>query len=120
MVLAIVDDLMFRSKIRAAGDAAGAELVFARGGDAALAAVRDRQPELVIIDLDSTGIDAVATVRAIRAERPDALRIVGYGAHVNVDRLQAARDAGCDQALARSAFVTLLPTLIAGSPAKAR
>ena len=32
-------------------------------------------------------------------------RIVGFGSHVNVERLQAAREAGCDQAMARSAFV---------------
>ena len=119
MVLVVVDDLLFRSKIRAAGDVTGQNIVFVSASGAVPATVRDRQPSLVIIDLDGRGADAVDVVRSIRAECGAAPRIVGFGAHVNVERLAAARDAGCDQALARSAFVTLLPSLLAGAAAGA-
>jgi DNA-binding response OmpR family regulator len=119
MVLAVVDDLLFRSKIRSAGNAAGKEIVFVSAGGAVAATVRDRRPSLVIVDLDGRGADAVGVIRSIRAECGAEPPIVGFGAHVNVDRLAAARAAGCDQALARSAFVTSLPSLLAGAAAGA-
>jgi CheY-like chemotaxis protein len=119
MVIAVVDDLLFSSKIRAVAQASGAPVTFARSLDAALTAVLDEQAELVIIDLEGR-IDAIAAIRAIRqTARPD-LRIVGYGSHVNVERLQAARDAGCDQPMPRSAFVAALPGLLVPSSAGAR
>ena len=39
---------------------------------------------------------------------------VGYVSHVHVDMINAARAAGVDDVLARSAFTTRLPELLAG------
>jgi len=36
-------------------------------------------------------------------------RVVAYGSHVDAAGLKAARDAGCDVVLPRSAFVEQLP-----------
>jgi hypothetical protein len=47
-------------------------------------------------------------------------RIAGFASHVHVDRMQSAREAGCDEVLARSAFVAALPSLFAASSAEAR
>jgi len=119
MVIAVVDDLLFSSKIRAAAEAAGVEMSVVRGRDAVAAAMRDKSPELILIDLEGRSGDAIETIRLIRAEAGAGTRIIGFGSHVNVERLEAAKQAGCDQALARSAFVSILPRLFSPSGAGA-
>jgi CheY-like chemotaxis protein len=120
MIIAVVDDLLFGSKIRAAARTAGATISFARGRDAVAAAVRDNAAELILIDLEGQSGDAIEMIRSLRAEVGAGVRIIAFGSHVNVERLEAARQAGCDQALARSAFVNLLPRLLSPSGAGAR
>ena len=120
MVIAIVDDLLFGSKIRAVAKTAGATISFARGRDAVAVAVRDNSPELILIDLEGQSGDAIEMIRLIRAEAGAGPRIIAFGSHVNVERLEAAKQAGCDQALARSAFVNLLPRLLSSSGAGAQ
>ena len=114
MVIAVVDDLLFSSKIRSAAQASGASVVFARNRDAAVAAAQAGQPRLVIFDLDPRSGDVIETIRSIREVCGAGARFVGFGAHVNVERLQAARDAGCE-ALARSSFVVALPDLLSAA-----
>ena len=119
MVIAFVDDLLFKSKIRAVAQTVGATIAFARGSDDVAGALTNGSPELILIDLEGRSGDAIETIRAIRAAAGAGPRIIGFGSHVNVDRLQAAKQAGCDQALARSAFVQVLPTLLSPSTAGA-
>ena len=111
MVLIVVDDLLFSSKIRAAASAAKTTTVTARTREAVIELLGDESPSLVIIDLDSRPAEALETIRLVRETSGAGPRIVGYGAHVNVDRLRAAIDAGCDEAVPRSVFVTMLPGL---------
>jgi len=113
MVLAVVDDLLFSSKIRAVAAVAACPVVFVRKRDAVMAAMRDNKPDLVLLDLDREALDPISVVREIRSapEFADA-QLIGFGSHVNVERLQSARAAGCDLAMARSAFVAALPKLL--------
>ena len=122
MVLAVVDDLLFSSKIRAVAAAAGETVVFVRNADNVTAACLEHQPRLILIDLDRDALkpaDTIADIRAMPAS-PTSPRIVGFGSHVNVERLRAARDAGADEALARSAFVATLPALLNPTLAQGR
>lgn len=106
MIAAFVDDLLFRSKIRAAASHTGAAVSFVRDpADPALDAA-----SLAIVDLDGSG--AIAAVSALASARPD-LRLVGYVSHVNADRIREARAAGAIEVMARSAFVNALPSLLA-------
>lgn len=106
MIAAFVDDLLFRSKIRAVASHTGAEVTFVRDpADPALAAAA-----LAIVDLDAPG--AVATVSSLAATRP-ALRLIGFVSHVHADRIREARAAGPIEVMARSAFVQALPSLLA-------
>ena len=118
MVIAVVDDLLFSSKIRAVAQATGARVTFARSRDAAIAAA-GQAPALVIFDLDPRTGDVIETIRLMREACGPATRMIGFGAHVNVDHLQAAREAGCDEAIPRSAFVVALPDLLAAQAAQA-
>ena len=115
MVLALVDDLMFRSKIKSSAAGLGIAVTFAGSKDAALASMRAELPALVILDLNNPRTDPIGTVTAMKHD--DALssvRTVGFVSHVDTNTIDAARDAGVDEVLARSAFAASLPTLLSG------
>jgi hypothetical protein len=88
-VVALVDDLMDRSRLSAA--VPGVE--FVRDAHAAAGA------DLVVIDLARYG----SSVRAVRTAAPGA-QIVAFGPHVDDEALAAARDAGADDVMPRSRF----------------
>lgn len=108
MILAIVEDLMFRSKLEAAATSLQAPLTVSRDASPAL------QPgshwSRVLIDLNLSG-DPLGMVRAVRAAHPD-VPILGYYSHIQHALQQQALEAGCTQALPRSAFVQQLPELL--------
>jgi PleD family two-component response regulator len=113
MVFCVVEDLMFSSKLRAAATQTGAAIRFVRSPDALLAEARQERPALVILDLNADRLQPLAIVAALRAE-PDlaGIRTLGFVSHVQADRVAAARAAGVDEVMARSAFVAQLPGLL--------
>jgi PleD family two-component response regulator len=118
MVLALVDDLMFRSKIKSAATLLGVGVAFAGSRESALASMKAEPPALVILDLNNPRTDPLGTVAAMKQD--DALasvRVVGFVSHVDVATIDAARAAGVDDILARSVFAMKLPDLLsAGRP----
>ena len=93
-VVALVSDLMDRSRIAAAVPAATFAADVASITDATTTGTA-----VVVIDLARHG-DAVA---AVRQGSPDAF-IVAFGSHVDDEQLLAARAAGADRVLPRSRF----------------
>ncbi|HUS61709.1 MAG TPA: hypothetical protein VMY34_05900 [Acidimicrobiales bacterium] len=92
---AFIPDLMDRSRlggraitfVSAPGDLAGTEA------------------DLYLVDLSRPGaLEAIAAL----AER----RVVGFGSHVDAEVLRAARAAGCDTVLARSAFFNRIDDIL--------
>jgi len=116
MMLAAVDDLLFSSKIRGAAKHAGVEIRFVRTPGAVLGEIQHHRPSLVILDLDATRLQPVAVLEALRAVAAGARpRTVGFVSHVHAEAIEAARAAGADLVLARSAFVASLPEIVAGA-----
>ena len=116
MVLAIVDDLMFSSKIKTAASQLGVAVAFARSSAAALAAMRESAPTLVILDLNNPRTDPLGTVAAMKRDPATAsIRTVGYASHVQTDVIDAARQAGVDEVMARSAFTARLAEILTGA-----
>jgi CheY-like chemotaxis protein len=112
-VVALIDDLLFLSRVREAARASGAEVRAVRSADALLEACRERPDALVVADLDSPHLRAVETVRALRADAALAsIPVVGFLSHVHADLAREAREAGVTRVLARSAFVQELPGLM--------
>jgi CheY-like chemotaxis protein len=112
-VLAIVDDLMFASKIKTTAGQLGVPVVVARSSEAALAEMRKDAPSLVIFDLDSSRTDPIGTVAAMkRDEALAAIPTVGFVSHVHTDVIQAAARAGVGDIMARSAFTAQLPDIL--------
>jgi len=114
-VAAVVDDLLFLSRIREAARASGADVVAARTPDALLAAARGGAA-LVLVDADSARLPWTEAVRALREDPAlGAVPVVAFLSHVNVDHAEAARAAGATRVLARGAFVAELPALMAAA-----
>ena len=113
MILAIVDDLMFTSKIRTTADQLGVPVKFARSADAALAEMRSEAPSLVIFDLNSSRTDPLGTVAAMKQDAALAsIPTVGFVSHVQSELIEAARRAGVGEVLARSAFTMRLTEIL--------
>jgi DNA-binding NarL/FixJ family response regulator len=115
-VLAAVDDFLFRSKIRAVARHVDVEIKFAQTPDEILAQAREIKPTLVIIDLNSPKADPIGTIAALKADaETGAVRTIGFASHVHTDLINAARNAGADQVLPRSAFAANLADILASA-----
>lgn len=113
MVVALVSDLMMASKIRSAATGTGVEVRVVDDAAALLETARAARPGLVLLDLDDRRNEAAAALTAIRSDAALAsLRVLGFVSHVRADRIAAAREAGIDEVLARSAFVARLAELL--------
>jgi CheY-like chemotaxis protein len=105
MILAVLDDLMFTSKIKTTATPLGLAVVFARSSAAALSEMRKARPALVIFDLNNPRTDPLGTVRAMKSDPALAsIPTLGFVSHVQTDLIDAARQAGVGEVLARSAF----------------
>ena len=114
-VLAAVEDLLFRSKISETAQAVGVEAAFPRSPKKLLDELRASPPDLLVLDLNSSRFEPLELLRIVESD--DALRevsTVGFLSHVQGDLALAAREAGCDRVMARSAFVENLPRIVSG------
>ena len=113
MVLAVLDDLMFSSKIKTTAKGLGVALSFARSSQAALDEMRKSAPALVIFDLNNPRTDPIGTVAAMRADPALAtIPTIGFVSHVDTSTIEAARSAGIGQVLARSTFTAGLADIL--------
>jgi hypothetical protein len=96
-VVGLVTDLMDRSRLKGGG-MGEVDVRFVRTAAALEEAVDAGSVDAVVIDLKQP--DALDAVRRLAGR----VHVVGFGAHVDTDGLRAAREAGADVVLARSAF----------------
>ena len=116
MVLCLVDDLIFSIKISTAAKALGAPVFFERSAEMALTRIRERQPGLVIFDLNSAKLRPLEIIAQMKADAAlGRIRTLGYVSHVHTDVITAARAAGIDEVLARSAFSERLGEILSAS-----
>ena len=114
VILAILDDLLFTSKIRSTAGHQGVTVSFARSSQAALEQMRAHAPALVILDLNNPRTDPLGTIAAMRADATLAsIPTIGFVSHVDSQTIHAARDAGVHEVMARSAFAANLPEILA-------
>lgn len=71
----------------------------------ALARAAATAPRAILLNLTSLAWDANALIRALKAEPALAeVPIIGFAGHKEVERIAAARAAGCDHVVANSAI----------------
>jgi len=116
-VIAVVDDLMFLSRIREAARGTGAEVRSVRGPKDLVEAARDGG-RLVLVDADSSRLPWAEALGALRADPfVSAVPVIAFLSHVHAERADAALAAGASRVLARGAFVQELPRLMAAAAA---
>jgi PleD family two-component response regulator len=104
-IIAVVDDLFFKSKIRGTAEQAGVEIGFTRSLESSLEVVKRDQPKLVIVDLHSEKIDPLELGRQLKADaKTRAIPILGFFSHVQTELMKQATEAGFDTVIPRSAF----------------
>jgi CheY-like chemotaxis protein len=104
-VLAIVDDMFFKAKIRAVAEAVGAQISFPRTKEVLLE--RLPQADLVIVDLQNQKIDPFSLPAEL-----GATRVIGFFSHVEVELQRQAVAAGYDQVMPRSVFARDLAAIL--------
>ena len=116
-VLSVVPDLFFAARIEATALAAGVAYEMAAPATA-LERARAVAPDVIVLDLHAPG--ALDAARALAADPATAaIERVGFYSHVDQALAQAARAAGVDRVLPRSAFTKHLAAILAGtSPAR--
>jgi hypothetical protein len=67
----------------------------------------------VIFDLNSARLEPLGAIRSMKSDAElQTIRTLGYVSHVDSDTIAAARAAGIDQVLARSAFADRLGDIL--------
>ena len=115
MIVCAIDDLLFSIKIKEVAKHLGVDLYFERSAERIVDTVRDKRPSLVIFDLNSAKLNPLAAIAAMKADPAlAAVKTLGYVSHVDSATIAAARHAGVDEVMARSAFAGRLPEILAG------
>lgn len=113
-VLAVLSDLLFRSKIDEVARRLDLPLRVARTPEQLERHLGTSTPALALVDLEEAGLDPSAAIRRLKA-LADPPRVIGFAGHTNVAAIRAGRDAGADEVLARSAFTAQLPRILAAA-----
>lgn len=108
--VALISDLIFRSRIEGEARAVGASLVAVARASDAMARISAGDVRMLIVDLDLPPADTSAAIAAARAAGVD--RVVAFYPHAQTQLAEAARAQGADTVLPRSAFVVRLPELL--------
>ena len=112
-VLAVMSDLLFRSKIDDAARRNGLQLRAAKSLEQLERHLGNGEPAVVFVDLEADSPDPTAAIRRIRELAGEsAVRIIGFAGHTNIPAIEAGREAGATLVLARSGLTSQLPTLL--------
>ncbi len=88
-------------------------LTIVANAEAACEACASGEVSLVLLDLTTASLDVRELVPRLRAQASQPISIIAYGPHVHEATLAAAREAGCDEVLARGQFDAQLDTILA-------
>jgi DNA-binding NarL/FixJ family response regulator len=110
-IVALVTDLIFRSKIDSAARSVGVAVNFA--GSASQIRERLKQDDTTRLLVDMGHAAALESIEAAGQHEPRP-HIVAFASHVDTEMIAAARRAGADEVLARSAFSARIAQLLEG------
>ena len=114
MIVALVDDLFFSSKITETARQLGCALTVVITREALLKEI-DSHPKQLIFDLNCKSCDIVKLIGELR-RRGIGIPMMAFLSHVQTDLARAAREAGCDKVVPRSYFSAHLPEILSAHP----
>lgn len=103
-IVALVNDLFFKSKIDAVATAQSMRLEFVDD------AYRVPSVDLLLVDLEAFGLEGIQRVQ----EQHPGVKVVGFLSHVRVDLKKRAQGMGI-RVVSRSEFTTQLGELLRGA-----
>jgi CheY-like chemotaxis protein len=111
-VLALVDDLFWRTKIDHAVKSASSPVVFVSDPSELAAAADPDSVGVLLVDLAmrKEPFDAIAKLK--KSAKTKSIPVIGYYEHVRKDLQQKGTAAGCDEVLPRSTFSEKLGDLV--------
>jgi DNA-binding NarL/FixJ family response regulator len=115
-VVAFITDFFFQAKVAEAAKQVGVELKLVKNLWELFPAL-EKNPRLVIVDLEAEGIDGPALISQMKSSRP-GLSVVAFAPHVQDHLLRQAQQSGADQALPRSKFSRDLAKILQGEGTK--
>ena len=68
MIVCVLDDLLFSVKISTAAKAIGADVYFERTPGMAFARIKEKQPSLVIFDLNSARLNPLGVIAELKSD----------------------------------------------------
>ncbi len=108
--LLLTRDLMFTSKVTGTAAALGLRIEVVGTTESVQSRAAATRPRAVFIDLACADFDPREVINQLAGlPRPS---VIAFGSHVDVDRLEAARLAGCDAVMPRSRFASTLPEIL--------
>ena len=115
MIVLMTSDLMMASTANSHARQQGVKLVQANSIDSAIEVIRDQRPQLLLVDLQMSGLD-IPNLGEEVSQLPDSVAplTIAYAQHVEVGMLEQAREAGFDQVLTRGQVNAQMGNLVAG------
>jgi CheY-like chemotaxis protein len=110
IAILISRDLFFTSKVTGTAQELGYRVLVNGDVCEAVANAIALRCRSLFLDLSMPGLKVEEVIGALpTTDRP---KVIAFGAHVQTDRLQAAREAGCDEVMPRSKFSATLPEIL--------
>ncbi len=110
----LTTDLVFSSRLSGSATRLGMKLKTVSAPAALVEqVVASSELKLVILDLNTQGVEPASLVPALRAAANPPRAIVAYGPHVHENRLTAASAAGCDEVFTRGQFNSRMEEVLA-------
>jgi DNA-binding NarL/FixJ family response regulator len=113
-VVLLSNDLMVVSRVQGAAVRVGAAVRALSNASQAIESCGAEQADVLIVDLATPSLDLVTLVNQLKANATLSTRVVAFGPHVHEDRLEAAREAGCDVVMSRGKFFAEIDAMLRG------
>ena len=109
-IVFLSDDLMFAPRVTGQAQAAGWSVRETTSSTAAIDLIHADSPRLLIVDLETPNLD----ITQLMLQLPETNRpsVLAFGPHVHLQRLDSARQAGCELVVSRGRFSSDLAALL--------
>jgi len=116
MIVFITSDLMMASNANAHARQQGVKISQVSTAERGLEMVQEHRPQMLLVDLQCPGLD-IMSLGASLGSLADSIAplTIGFAQHVEIEKLQAAKDAGFDQVLTRGQMNSQVGQIIAGA-----
>ena len=109
-IIFLSDDLMFAPRVTGQAQAAGWSVRETASSSTVIDLIHSDSPRLLIVDLETPSLDIAQLL--LQLPKPNRPKVLAFGPHVHLHRLDSARQAGCDLVVSRGRFSSDLPALL--------